>query len=111
MKIILILLISFFLTNVYSFALPTSYQELNNQTDTFGNYIKAVLQSSGYMPYDNYFMDNYMEQIYNQQNNQDSQSQTKKSKKTCNCVGCLVNNKCVSCLNKRTCQQIMGKYC
>jgi len=102
-----IILSGLYMIKTMSFVLPTSLYELNKQDDPWSKHIRATLQSSGYLPYDDTFMNDYLHQIYDIENydieNYDYQ--------LCECIGCLVNNHCVECLNIHTCSKLSGVYC
>lgn len=70
-------------------------------TPTFEDYINAVLQSTGHAEYDETFMNWYYDAI----------SITHTHEPSCHCEGCFISNECISCLNKKTCEQIQGTYC
>lgn len=120
----IVLLIACMVKNIDSFVLPTSYEELNNQSDPYARYIKAVLQTSGYMSYDRDYIESYMSEIYDggftpyttsttaptvNVISNDNISETQEI--SCQCKGCLVNGECISCLSERVCKRAMGVYC
>jgi len=119
-----VLLMLYVVKNIESFVLPTSYEELNNQSDPYARYIKAVLQTSGYMQYDRDYIESYIGEIYDGQItsykpqtvspninivSNDNNSETQEI--NCQCKGCLVNGECISCLSVRVCKRVMGVYC
>ena len=95
-----IILLGLYLIKTTSYVLPTSLQELNEQNDPYSKYLRATLQSSGYLPYDDTFMNDYLRDIYDFEGYE-----------RCRCTGCFVNNHCIECLNKHTCTKLSGTYC
>lgn len=119
-----ILLIACMVKNVNSFVLPATYEELNNQSDPYARYIKAVLQTSGYMPYERDYIESYMGEIYDggyssyktpttapTVNVISNENISETQEINCQCKGCLVNGECISCLSERVCKRAMGVYC
>lgn len=70
---------------------------LNEQNVPCSKYLRATLQSSGYLPYDDTFMNDYLRDVYEHER--------------CRFTGCFVNNHCIECLNKNTCTKLSGTYC
>jgi len=99
-----IILIGLCLIKSKSFVLPNSLYELNQQNDPYSKYIRATLQSSGYLPYDDTFMNDYLREIYDFESYEYTNTQ-------CGCIGCFVNNHCIECLNKNVCLKLSGTYC
>lgn len=85
-----------------SFVLPTSLYDLINQNDPYSKYVRATLQSSGYIPHDDTFMNDYLTDIYGTE---------RYDYERCECMGCFVNSHCIECLNKNVCIKISGTYC
>lgn len=117
---IFIMLICIF-KNGNSFVLPTSVKDLDKQNDSYGNYIKAVLQSSGYLQQNTNFLNTYYDNLYDYHpderhdyyNNYIPDYINEKDNETtsCRCEGCYVNGECIECLNKIVCKKVMGEYC
>lgn len=97
-----IILIGLYTIKSVSYVLPSSLQELNNQNDNWTKYIRATLQSSGYLPYDEAFINDYLNEIYDFE---------RYEYERCYCMGCFVNNHCIECLNKNVCTKLSGTYC
>ena len=119
-----VLLIACMVKNVDSFVLPASYEELNNKSDPYAKYIKAVLHTSGYIPYERDYIESYMGEIYDGEftpyktpttaptvNVVSNVNVSETQEINCQCKGCLVNGECISCLSERVCKRAMGVYC